>query len=166
MVVAHFLWLGSVCPGNPSLQSSSLRVSSAGWLPLLECSASRGLVGLAGLLQGKRALPEGSGDLQVSTTMEAAFLWLGRVCLGASGPWSSSRRQVVLGGCSMGLQHLSKLAVATWSLQGKGALSQGMKDWQVHTVMEADFPWLSRACPSASGPQSSYRGRQFWVAAS
>ena len=38
-------------------------------------------------------------------------------------------------------------------------LPQGRRDWQDCTVMEADFPWLGRACHSASGPWSSCRGR-------
>ena len=45
------------------------------------------------------------------------------------------------------------------SLGSKGALAKGRRDWQDCTVMEADFPWPGRACPGASGLQSSSRGR-------
>ena len=51
------------------------------------------------------------------------------------------------------------------SRRSNGGLPEGRWDWQVCTLMDADFPWLGRACSGVSGPQSSSRGRQFWSAA-
>ena len=65
---------------------------------------------------------------------------------------------VVLGRCSIGVQHLPKGEWLARLLGGKGVLPQGRWNWQACTVMEADFPWLGRACSRASGPQSSSRG--------
>ena len=44
-------------------------------------------------------------------------------------------------------------------LGDKGALPQDRQDWQDCPMMEADFPWPGKSYPSASGPQSSSRGR-------
>ena len=35
----------------------------------------------------------------------------------------------------------------------------GRQDWQVCTVIEADFPWPGRACSGISGLWSSSRGQ-------
>ena len=54
-------------------------------------------------------LPQDSQNWQDRITLKADFLWPVRACPGASGPWSSSRGQAVLGSCSKGVQHLPSL---------------------------------------------------------
>ena len=48
--------------GHSEAKEDFLRVGSARWLALLECSASQGQAGLAHSLQDKVALPEGGWD--------------------------------------------------------------------------------------------------------
>ena len=113
---------------------------------------------LAGPLGDQGALLQGSQNWQDHPVVEVDFLRPGRFFPSASGLQSSSRGQVGLGSCSVGVQHLLRVGVAGGALRDKGALPQGSQNWQYCTAMEAYFPCLGRACSGVSGLQNSFSG--------
>ena len=114
---------------------------------------------LDGPLGDQRALLQGSQNRQDRPVLEVDFLWPGRSCPSVSGPQSSSRGQVGLGSCSVGVKHLLRVRAAGGALRDKGALPQGSKNWHDHPAMDAEPPWLGGAFSGISRPKSSSRGQ-------
>ena len=95
--------------------------------------------------------------------MEADFPWPGRACHSASDQWSSSRGWRFWATAPWDYSTSQGRVVLAGPLGGNGALPQDRWDWQDCTLMEAVFPWLGRACPGVSGPQSSLGVGRCWV---
>lgn len=60
--------------------------------------------------------------------MEADFTRPGRAFSGVFGLWDSCRGMVVLGSCSMGVQHLLMAGAASWAAENPRGSSPGQPD--------------------------------------
>ena len=77
----------------------------------------------------------------------------------------SCSRLAVLGRCSTGVQHPSRVGAAGWATKNPKDSSPGQLNWQDHLRMEADFAWPGQACSSFSGLQGALAvGWQCWAA--